>query len=169
MQSRLKWRHQDLELLSPPSGTRHTVWDVEVWFHQLITVLTNKEIDNNIWQQLQYCIKIMVSQRMIHSNILLEKLRSISSCQTQISQARNLCLSVCVCASVPVISLRDWPDMASAWFKGVQRRICSDYNDTVNDLFHKCFTKSASIANRSHHSHVRTRANHCRAQTHDIP
>ena len=35
--------------------------------------------------------------------------------------------------------------MAAAWFKGVQRRICLDYNDTVNKLFHKCFMNSASI------------------------
>ena len=59
--------------------------------------------------------------------------------------------------------------MAAAWFKGVQRRICLDYNDTVNNLFQKCFTNAASIANRSHHSHVRTRANHCRARLHDTP
>ena len=51
--------------------------------------------------------------------------------------------------------------MAAAWFNGVQRRICLDYNDTVNKLFRKCFTDSASIANHSHHSHVHTRANHC--------
>ena len=48
--------------------------------------------------------------------------------------------------------------MAAAWFKGVQRRICLDYNNTVNKLFHKCFTNSTSIANHSHHGHVRTRA-----------
>ena len=35
--------------------------------------------------------------------------------------------------------------MAAAWFKGVQRRICLDYNDTVNKLFHKCFMNSVSI------------------------
>ena len=29
--------------------------------------------------------------------------------------------------------------------------------------------KFVSIVHRSHHSHVRTRANHCRAQAHDIP
>ena len=57
--------------------------------------------------------------------------------------------------------------MAAAWFKSVPRRICLDYNDTINKLFHKCFTNSASFVHRSHHSHVRTRANHCRAQTHD--
>ena len=52
--------------------------------------------------------------------------------------------------------------MAAVWFKGVQRQICLDYNDIVK-LVQKCFMNSASIVNRSHHSHVRTRANHCRA------
>ena len=33
--------------------------------------------------------------------------------------------------------------MAAAWFKGVQRCICLDCNDTVNKLFHKCFMNSA--------------------------
>ena len=36
--------------------------------------------------------------------------------------------------------------MAAAWFKGVRRRICLDYNDTVNKLFHKCFTNSAALS-----------------------
>ena len=48
--------------------------------------------------------------------------------------------------------------MAAVRFKGLQRRICLDYNDTINKLFQKCFTNSASIANKSHHSHVPTRA-----------
>ena len=60
-------------------------------------------------------------------------------------KARNLCLSVC------------------------QRHICLDYNDTVNKLFHKCFMNSASIVKHSHHNHVRTRANHCRAHPNNIP
>ena len=30
--------------------------------------------------------------------------------------------------------------MAAGWIKGVQCRICLDCNDTVNKLFHKCFT-----------------------------
>ena len=30
--------------------------------------------------------------------------------------------------------------IAAAWFKGVQRHICLDYNDTVNKFFQKCFT-----------------------------
>ena len=55
------------------------------------------------------------------------------------------------------------------WLKGVPRRICLDYNDTFNKLFQKCFTNSASIVHRGHHSHVPTRANHCRAYVHDIP
>ena len=66
----------------------------------------------------------------------------------------------------------DWPEifnMAAAWFKGVQRRICLDYNDTVNKLFHKWFTSSTSIAKHSHHSHMRTRDNHCRAHPQDPP
>ena len=40
-------------------------------------------------------------------------------------------------------------------------RICLDCNDTVNKLFHKCFINSVSIVHRSHHSHLRTRTNHC--------
>ena len=51
----------------------------------------------------------------------------------------------------------------------VQCQICLDYKDTVNKLFHKFFTNSTSIVNRSHYSHVRTRANHCRAHPNDIP
>ena len=57
--------------------------------------------------------------------------------------------------------------MAAAWFKGVRCQICLDCNDTVNKLFHKCFTNSTSIVHRSHHSHMYTRANHCRAQAHN--
>ena len=79
-------------------------------------------------------------------------------------KARTLCLSVCVCLKYLCRSGSDWPEsfnMAAAWFKGVQRRIYLDYDDTVNKWFQKCFTNSASIANHSHHSHVRTRANHC--------
>ena len=55
--------------------------------------------------------------------------------------------------------------MAAVWFKGVQRLICLDV-DTVNKLFHKVFTDSASIVN---HSQVRTRANHYRAHPHGTP
>ena len=75
-------------------------------------------------------------------------------------KARNLCLSVCVCLKYLCGSGSGWPEsfhMAAAWFKGVQRCICLDYNDTVNVLFQKCFTNSTSIANHSHHSHVCTR------------
>ena len=80
-------------------------------------------------------------------------------------------LSVCVCLKYLCGSGADWPEhihMAAAWFKGVQRRICLDYNDTVN-LFQKCFTNSTSIPNRSHHSHVHTRANYCRVHRHPPP
>ena len=95
-------------------------------------------------------------------------------------KARNLCLSVSVCVCVCVCvclkylcgSGSDWPvsfNMAAAWFNGVQLCICLDYNDTVNKLFHKCFTNSASIVHRGHRSHVHTRVNHCRAQAHNIP
>ena len=49
--------------------------------------------------------------------------------------------------------------MAAARFKGVRSQICLDCNDIVKNLFHKCFTNSASIVHRRHHSHVRTRAN----------
>ena len=52
-------------------------------------------------------------------------------------------------------------NMAAAWFKGVQRCICLDYNDTVNKLFQKCFTNSGSIVDSNHHRHMCTRANHC--------
>ena len=58
----------------------------------------------------------------------------------------------------------DWFEsfnMAAVWFKGVPRWIYLDYKGTVNKLFHKCFTNSASTVHRSHHSHVCTRANHC--------
>ena len=85
-------------------------------------------------------------------------------------------LSMCVCVYVCNVCLKclcrsgsDWSEsvnMAAAWFRGVQ---CLDYNDTFNKLFHKCFTNSASIVDHSHHSHVRTRANHCRAHFHDMP
>ena len=84
----------------------------------------------------------------IYSSVLLPYLSVI---------ARNLCLCVCVCVCLKYLcgSGSDWPEsfhVAAAWFKGVQRRICLDYNDTVNNLFQKCFTNSASIANRSHHT-----------------
>ena len=97
---------------------------------------------------------------------------------TSLYKGRNLCLSVCVCVCVCLFltylcrSGSDLPEsfnMAAAWFKGVWSQICLDYNDTVNRLLHKCFINSASIVHRSHHSHVRARANQCRAQTHDIP
>ena len=81
-----------------------------------------------------------------------------------------VCVRVCVFLKYLCGSGLDRPEsfhMAAAWFKGVQHRICLDCNDTVNNLFHKCFTNSASIANHSHHSHLRTRTNHCRTQTHD--
>ena len=83
-----------------------------------------------------------------------------------------VCVCVCVCARMRVClkylcrSGSDWPEifnMAATWFKGVQQWICLDYNDTVNKWFQKWFTNFASIVNHSHHSHVRTRANHCRA------
>ena len=81
-------------------------------------------------------------------------------------KARNLCVCVClyVCLKDLCRSGSDWSEsfnMAAVWFKGVQRRICLGYNDTVNKWFNKCFTNSASIVNHSHHSHMRTRANHC--------
>ena len=64
----------------------------------------------------------------------------------------------------------DWAEsfnMVAVWFQGVPCRISLDYNDTIHKLFHKCSTNSASIVHRSHRSHVRTRANHCRAQAHN--
>ena len=81
---------------------------------------------------------------------------------------------VCVCLFLKYLcgSGSGWPEsfnMAAVWFKSVQRQICLDYNDIVNKLFHKCFTNSASTVHQSHHSHVCTRANHCRAHFHDIP
>ena len=82
----------------------------------------------------------------------------LSILETHLSiKARNLCLSVCVC--VPQISLQirirlTWKfPHGAAWLKGLQRRICLNYNDTVNKWFHKCFMNSASIANCSHYSH----------------
>ena len=83
-----------------------------------------------------------------------------------------LCVSVFVCLKYLCRSGSDWPEsfnMAAAWFKDVQHCIFLDYNDTINKLFKKRFMNSASIANHSHHSHMRTRANHCRAQAHNIP
>ena len=68
-------------------------------------------------------------------------------------KARNLCL--CVCLKYLCISGSDWPEifnMAAAWFKVVQRWICSDYNDTVNKWFHKWFTNSASIRRVQDHA-----------------
>ena len=82
-------------------------------------------------------------------------------------KARNLCLSGYLCFKFLCGSGSDWPEsfnMTAACC--VQRRNCLDYNDTVNKLFNKCFTNSTSIVN---HSHVHTRANHCRAQAHDTP
>ena len=73
-------------------------------------------------------------------------------------------LSVSVYLKYLCKSGSDWPEilnMAAAWFKGVQGHICLDYNDTVDKVFHKCFTNSASFVNCSHHSYVCTRANHC--------
>ena len=100
----------------------------------------------------------------------------------------SVCVCVCVCVYVCLKYLfrsgSDWPEsfnMTAAWFKGVQCHICLDYNDTINKLFQRCFTNSASIVNHSHHchyvpepitahrSHVFTRANHCRAHPHNIP
>ena len=85
------------------------------------------------------------------------------------SKGISLCLCVYVWVRYPEIL-----NMAAVWFKGVQHRICLDYTDTsmINKLFHKCFSNSASIAKCSivmcapepitaHHSHVRTRTNHC--------
>ena len=79
-------------------------------------------------------------------------------------------LCVCVCLKYLCRSGSDWNEsfnMAAAWFKGVKRWICLDYNDTVNKLFHKVFTDSASIVNHSHHSRLHSRANHCRAHPQD--
>ena len=62
--------------------------------------------------------------------------------------------SVYVCHKYPCRSGSDWSEsfnVAAAWFNGVQHRIYLDY-DTVNKLFHKCFTNSASIINLSHSS-----------------
>ena len=89
-------------------------------------------------------------------------------------KARNLCLSVClsVCLKYLCRSGSDWPEifnMAAAWFKGVQRWLCLDSNDTVNKWFRKWFTNSASTVKLRHHNHVRTRANHCRAHLHAPP
>ena len=70
-----------------------------------------------------------------------------------------MCVSVYVCLKYLCRSGSDWPEvfnMAASWFEGV-RRICLNYNDTVNK-FHQCFKNSASVVN---HSHMRTRANHC--------
>ena len=42
-----------------------------------------------------------------------------------------------------------WPEtynMAAACFNGVRFRICLDCNDTVNKLFHKCFTNSRALS-----------------------
>ena len=77
-------------------------------------------------------------------------------------ESLSVCVCVCVCVYVCM-------SVCVCWFKDVQRRICLDCNDTVNKLFHKCFTNSASIAHRSHHSHVRTRVNHCRVHCHPPP
>ena len=80
-----------------------------------------------------------------------------------ITRNLSVCLSVCVFLKYLCGSGSDWAEsfnMAAAWFKGVPRQICLDCNDTVNKLFHKCFTHSTSIVHQSHHSQVRTRANH---------
>ena len=88
-------------------------------------------------------------------------------------KARSLCLSVCVCVCVRVcvcmcssnISAdQDQADLrVFTWLLRVSRVCNVAFVWTVNNLFQKCFTNSTSIANHSHHSHMRTRANHCRA------
>ena len=88
---------------------------------------------------------------------------------TKLNSKKSVCVCVRVCLKYLCRSGSDWPEifnMAAAWFKGVQCRICLDYNDTVNKWFHKWFTNSISIVR---HSHVRTRANHCRAHPHPQP
>ena len=83
-----------------------------------------------------------------------------------------VCVCMCVCLKHLCRSGSDWPEifnMAAAWFRGVQRWICLDYNVAINNLFHKWFMNSASIVNHSHHSHMRTKANHCRAHPHAPP
>ena len=85
--------------------------------------------------------------------------------QTNQSQEANLSMSVCLSLKYLCRSGSDWPEilnMVAAWFKDVQIRICLDYNDTVNKLFHKLFANSASIVNHSkhsNHSHVCTLTN----------
>ena len=77
--------------------------------------------------------------------------RNYNKRQIQNANTLTVCVCVCVCVCMHVCVFlkylcRDWPEsinMAAAWFKGVQRRICSGYNDTVNKLFHKSFTNSA--------------------------
>ena len=121
-----------------------------------------------------------------HQNIQAEEkqhsTKQALTCSTYLSiKARNICLSVCLCLCVSVCvcvclkhlrSGSDWPEIfntAAAWFKSMQRWICLDYNDTVIKWFHIWFPNFASIVNHSHHSHVRTRANHCRALLHAPP
>ena len=85
-------------------------------------------------------------------------------CLSLYKSKESLSVCACVCVCVPQYlcgSGSDWPEsfnMAAAWFKGVWRWICLDCSDTIIKLFHKCFTSSASIVHRSHHSHMRTRA-----------
>ena len=67
----------------------------------------------------------------------------------------SVCLSVYVCLKYLCRSGSDWSEifnMAAAWFKGVQHRICLDCIDTANKLLHKCFPNSASTVNHSHQS-----------------
>ena len=85
-------------------------------------------------------------------NEKLSQLQVISVANLSI-KARNLCLCVClsvyVCLKYLCRTGSDWSEsfsMAAAWFKGVQRRICLDYNDTINKLFHKCFTNLLALS-----------------------
>ena len=78
-------------------------------------------------------------------------------------ESLSVCLSVCVCSNISAD--QDQTDLRfSTWLlRGL--RVCN----IGFKLFHSCFTNSTSIVNHSHHSHVRTRANHCRVHPHDTP
>ena len=78
----------------------------------------------------------------------------------------NKCVCVCVCVSAWNISAdQDQIDVRfSTWLLHGLRLYNIGFVWTtkipLNKLFHKYFTNSTSIVNRSHHGHVRTRANH---------
>ena len=82
-------------------------------------------------------------------------------------KARNLCLSVCVLQISLQIRIRLTWDFQHGCC--VVQGCAISHLFGLNKLFQKCFTNSTSIVHRSHHSHVRTRANHCRARLHDTP